>query len=47
MRITLLGSLVVLGTLLLVIYAIHVHQENRNRSEGSGPEKPQLPDAPN
>ena len=47
MKITLLGSLVVLGTFLLFIYAIHIHQEDRNRSDGSGPERPQLPDAPN
>ena len=43
MRITLLGSLVVLGTFLLVIYAIHVYQENNNRSDGNGDEKPHLP----
>ena len=45
MRITLLGSLVVLGAFLLVICAIHVYQENNNRNDG--PTKPQLPDAPN
>jgi hypothetical protein len=46
MRITLLGLLVVVGAVLLVVYAIHIHQEKTNRSDGTGREKSQLPDEP-
>ena len=46
MRITLLGLFVVLGTFLLVVYALEVHQKKNNRTDGTGREKSQLPDDP-
>jgi hypothetical protein len=46
MRITLLGLLVVLGTLLLVVYAIDVHQKQKTLDGSAGNEKSVLPNGP-
>jgi hypothetical protein len=46
MRITLLGLLVVLGTFLLVVYAIEVHKRKDNGNDGTGHDQPHLPDDP-
>jgi len=47
MRITLLGLLVVAGTVLLVIYVVRVYQETNQANANTGPGDSGFPNDPN